>query len=119
MAAAGLSGCASPVSSGGSGSGSGGGSAVAGDTAAVPVGGGKIFEGQVVVTQPSAGTYLAFSAVCTHQGCTVSTVEDEVIKCPCHGSQFAIADGSVVQGPASEPLARREIAVSANTFTIV
>lgn len=89
-----------------------------GDTAAVPIGGGKIFDGQVVVTQPKAGTYQAFSAVCTHQGCTVSRVEDEVISCPCHGSQFDISDGSVVQGPASEPLARREIALNAGMFTI-
>ncbi len=118
MAAAGLAGCASPASSPGGG-GSGGGSAVAGDTAAVPIGGGRVFEGRVVVTQPSAGTFLAFSAACTHQGCTVSRVEDEVISCPCHGSRFDINDGSVVQGPASEPLARREIAVSGSTFTIV
>lgn len=71
-----------------------------------------------MVTQPSAGTFLAFSAACTHQGCTVSGVEDDVISCPCHGSQFDINDGSVVQGPAREPLARREIAVAGTSFTI-
>ncbi|MBW3638979.1 MAG: Rieske (2Fe-2S) protein [Actinobacteria bacterium] len=119
VAAAGIAGCASPASSPSeSGSGSGG-TAVAGDTAAVPIGGGRVFEGRVVVTQPSAGTFFAFSAACTHQGCTVSGVEDEVISCPCHGSRFDINDGSVVQGPASGPLARREIAVSGSTFTIV
>ncbi len=119
LAAAGLAGCASPASSPGrSGSGNGG-TAVAGDTAAVPIGGGKVFDGQVVVTQPRAGTFLVFSAACPHQGCTVSVVEDGVINCPCHGSQFDINDGSVVQGPASEPLTRREIAVSGSTFTIV
>src|SRR5689334_14708524 len=41
--------------------------------AAVPAGGGLIKDG-VVVTKDSAGTVHAFSATCTHQGCTVSSV---------------------------------------------
>jgi Rieske Fe-S protein len=81
----------------------------------IPVGGGKVFSGQkVVVTQPSAGTFKAFSAICTHQGCTVSEVADGTIDCPCHGSRYAVADGSVVQGPARRPLAARQITVSGN-----
>ena len=40
--------------------------------AEIPVGGGKVFEAlKVVVTQPTAGDFKAFSAVCTHQACTV------------------------------------------------
>ncbi len=71
----------------------------------VPVGGGKIFTAQkVVVTCPSAGTYKAFSAICTHRGCEVNSVKDGVIACPCHGSQFNIADGSVKNGPAATAL---------------
>ena len=54
----------------------------------------------VVVTQPTAGEFKAFSATCTHQGCKVKSVADGVIVCPCHGSKFAIADGSVAAGPA-------------------
>ena len=74
-------------------------------TAEVPVGGGKIITGpNVVLTQPVAGTFKGFSAVCTHQGCIVATVANGTIDCPCHGSQFSIKDGSVVGGPAPSPL---------------
>jgi Rieske Fe-S protein len=74
-------------------------------TAQVPVGGGKIIDGpNVVVTQPVAGTFKGFSAVCTHQGCIVATIANGTIDCPCHGSKFSIKDGSVVNGPAPSPL---------------
>jgi Rieske Fe-S protein len=84
-------------------------------TGDIPVAGGKVFSDQkVVVTQPSAGTFKAFSAVCTHQGCTVNEVADGTIDCPCHGSKYAVADGSVVHGPARRPLPARQIEVSGN-----
>jgi Rieske Fe-S protein len=67
-------------------------------TAEVDVGGGVILaERDVVVTQPSSGEFKGFSATCTHQGCTVSSVSDGTINCACHGSKFSIEDGSVVQ----------------------
>lgn len=84
--------------------------AILGASADVPVGGGTVFADQlVVVTQPSAGVFQAFSAVCTHQGCTVGEVADGLIVCPCHGSTFDAADGSVVKGPAARSLAPREL----------
>lgn len=71
----------------------------------VPVGGGKIYgDEKVVVTQPTQGAFKAFTAVCTHQGCTVGSVRNGVIHCACHGSEFKIADGSVAKGPADKPL---------------
>ncbi|GAA4524237.1 MULTISPECIES: Rieske (2Fe-2S) protein [Nonomuraea] len=83
------------------------------DTSDIPSGEGKIFKNQdVVITQPSEGEFRAFSATCTHQGCAVASVSNGVINCPCHGSQFSIEDGSVVQGPAGEPLAEKKISVS-------
>jgi len=79
---------------------------------AVPVGGGKILgDQQIVVTQPSEGDYKAFSAVCTHMQCLVTTVKDGLIICPCHGSEFSIKDGSVVRGPAAAPLPSVEVEV--------
>jgi Rieske Fe-S protein len=88
-------------------------------TGDIPVGGGTVFASKkVVVTQPTPGTFTAFSAICTHQGCTVNKVASGTIDCPCHGSRYAIADGSVVQGPASRPLAPRQIAVSGDTILL-
>jgi Rieske Fe-S protein len=83
-----------------------------GKTTDVPVGGGKVYDAaKVVVTQPKAGTYKAFTAVCTHQGCTVNKVASGVISCPCHGSKFSAEDGSVKGGPAPAPLAAKTVAV--------
>ncbi|WP_433370129.1 Rieske (2Fe-2S) protein [Streptosporangium sp. CA-115845] len=81
-------------------------------TSSIPVGGGRIINGRWVVTQPVKGTFRAFSAKCTHQGCAVATIRGGTINCPCHGSRFRIADGSVARGPAARPLSRRKIKVS-------
>ncbi|WP_405556790.1 Rieske (2Fe-2S) protein [Streptomyces sp. NBC_01171] len=87
-----------------------------GSVSEIPEGGGKIFTAEkVVVTQPKKGEYKAFSAICTHQGCTLDKVADGTVDCPCHGSKFHIADGSVAHGPATEPLAAKEIMVHGNT----
>lgn len=88
-------------------------------TADIPVGGGVVLkEAKVVVTQPKAGEFKAFSAVCTHKQCTVSKVADGTIDCPCHGSEFSAVDGSVVKGPAEKPLAPKTVAVSGDTLSV-
>ena len=71
----------------------------------------------MVVTQPVAGTFKAFTAVCTHQGCLVGRVADGEILCPCHGSTYSISDGSVTGGPAPSPLKEIPITVSGDTIT--
>lgn len=82
-------------------------------SSAVPVGGGMVLKEQkVVVTQPTAGSFRCFSAVCPHQGCLVDKVENGTIDCPCHGSKFKVADGAVAHGPALKPLAEKKITVS-------
>jgi Rieske Fe-S protein len=106
-----------PAASGASAGGAAGGAAVLASTASVPVGGGKILTAQqIVITQPAAGSYKAFTAVCTHQGCIVSTVADGTIDCPCHGSKFSVKDGSVVNGPAPSPLAPVAIKVEGTSI---
>jgi len=88
-------------------------------TSDVPVGGGTVFaDKDVVVTQPTAGDFKAFSATCTHQGCKVKSVADGNIVCPCHGSKFAIADGSVTNGPAKSPLPEKTISVDGDSIVL-
>lgn len=82
------------------------------ETADVPVGEGIILSDEsIVLTQPTEGTFKAFSAICTHNGCVVASVSEGTINCPCHGSKFSIEDGSVVQTPAPSPLAEVAITV--------
>ncbi|MFF3834298.1 Rieske (2Fe-2S) protein [Streptomyces sp. NPDC002458] len=88
-------------------------------TSEIPVGGGTIFEDRkVVVTQPAAGEFKAFSAVCTHAGCIVSSVADGTIDCACHGSRFSVQDGAVEQGPATRPLPAERITVEGGSIRL-
>jgi cytochrome b6-f complex iron-sulfur subunit len=74
----------------------------------VPVGGAvsaKAPDGKpIIVAQPTAGKAVAFSAKCTHMGCTVKP-SGAKLQCPCHGSQFDALTGKVQHGPAQAPLA--------------
>lgn len=80
--------------------------------ARVPAGGGVVLAGAgVVVTRSADGTVQAFSAICTHQGCTVGAVTDGAIICPCHGSHFNADTGAVLAGPATRPLPPVPVAV--------
>lgn len=98
-------------------SGGGGASGALSSTSAIPVGGGKIFPTQVVVvTQPKAGEFKAFTAVCTHMGCLVNQISDGKIECPCHGSEYSIVSGDVLRGPAPKPLAAKPIKVTGDSI---
>ena len=104
-------------SSGGESSGAAAGGALVA-TADVPVGGGVILEAEkVVVTQPTEGMFKAFTATCTHQSCTVSSVKADRINCACHGSAFSARDGSVLGGPATRPL--KEVPVTVEGDQVV
>jgi Rieske Fe-S protein len=101
------------TTSGGEGS---GGTVAASD---VPVGGGTVLKDpEVVVTQPKKGDYKAFTAICTHQGCTVTKVEGGQIVCPCHGSHFSIEDGSPTSGPAQKALASKTVSVKGGQVSV-
>ncbi|MFF4629903.1 Rieske (2Fe-2S) protein [Streptomyces griseorubiginosus] len=106
-------------SSSDSGASSGSGGTALAKTSDIPEGGGTIFKDKgVVVTQPTAGTFKAFSSKCTHQGCAVGSVANGVIVCPCHNSQFSVEDGSVKKGPATQPLPAAQISVSGDSITL-
>jgi Rieske Fe-S protein len=97
----------------------GGASSALASTSDIPVGGGKIFtDKDVVITQPTAGSFKAFSATCTHQGCPLTDVTNGIINCNCHKSQFSAADGSVKQGPASKALTAKQIKVNGTSITL-
>ena len=85
----------------------------------IPVGGGVIVpEPPIVITQPVAGTFKAFTAICPHQGCLVAEVAENEIVCPCHGSLFSAEDGAVVQGPAEEGLTPASILVQGDSIVL-
>ena len=108
-----------PSSSPSSSSSGGGAAAALASTADIPVGGCAVFEAEkVVVTQPTEGDFKAFSATCTHQGCSVSASSDGEIPCNCHGSAFSLEDGSVINGPATAPLAEVPITVDGKSITL-
>jgi nitrite reductase/ring-hydroxylating ferredoxin subunit len=109
--------------SGGSGSSGDGGSGGGGSTdikaSDIPVGGGKVFDGpKVVVTQPTAGEFKAFSAVCTHQGFLVGNVQGGTINCLHHGSMYNMTTGAVVGGPAPKPLPAKTVTVNGDALTV-
>jgi cytochrome b6-f complex iron-sulfur subunit len=57
-----------------------------------------------LVIRTAAEAFVALSAICTHEGCTVSFVKARNdVECPCHGSKFTLA-GAVTEGPATLPL---------------
>jgi Rieske Fe-S protein len=116
-----------PAGSKAAGSGTGTGTGTGGDSgggaagaalalvADVPSGGG-IIQGDYVITQPTQGTFKAFTKICTHQGCEVSEVKNGTINCPCHGAKFSIKDGSVAGGPAPKPLAETKVKVDGDNI---
>ncbi|WP_328458526.1 MULTISPECIES: QcrA and Rieske domain-containing protein [unclassified Amycolatopsis] len=73
----------------------------------VPVGQAKAAKApdgsDVIVARTSDAAVAAFSAICTHQGCTVAPKGADLV-CPCHGSVFNALTGEVKQGPANKPL---------------
>ncbi|MGI9824106.1 ubiquinol-cytochrome c reductase iron-sulfur subunit [Agromyces sp. Marseille-Q5079] len=85
-----------------------------GALADVPVGGSidaEIAGEPALIAQPTAGQVVAFSAICTHQGCVVAAAGAE-FDCPCHGSKYDAATGAVLNGPAIDPLSPISVAVS-------
>nr|WP_296075772.1 Rieske (2Fe-2S) protein [uncultured Actinoplanes sp.] len=99
----------------GGGSNAGGGAKTLASKADVPAGGG-IIAGDYVITQPTAGTFKAFTKVCTHAGCDVNKIDGGVISCPCHGSKFSIETGEPTSGPATQPLAETKVKVDGDNI---
>ncbi|WP_344865289.1 Rieske (2Fe-2S) protein [Planomonospora alba] len=86
----------------------------------VPVGGGTVLaKWKIVIAQPSAGVFKAFSASCPHRGCAVSRPAEGVIRCPCHGSEFDAVSGKCLKGPAEAPLAEFALKVEGDGIVML
>lgn len=68
--------------------------------------------------RPDEGTVLAYTSVCTHQGCKVGTGDSKNFICPCHGSEYSKLDGSVTQGPAPKALTRYATSIEGDKVKI-
>jgi cytochrome b6-f complex iron-sulfur subunit len=122
VGAAALAGCSSSTSTGSSaapaGSQPAGAAAPLAKLADVPVGGSASATANgpngkaAVVAQPTAGQVVAFSAICTHMGCTVAPAGKEY-HCPCHGSVYDAFTGQVKSGPAPAALTAIPVKVDA------
>ena len=82
-------------------------------SAALVQGGGS----NVLVSRTAQDSFTAVTAVCTHEGCTVTGISGQIFVCPCHGSQFSTT-GGVVQGPATSPLRQFGTRFNSNVLTI-
>ena len=73
--------------------------------------------GSFLVAHTAVDTFVALTAVCTHEACTVTGYENQTYTCPCHGSQYNTG-GSVIRGPASRPLRQFPASVAGTTLTV-
>lgn len=107
------------------GTGSGGNHSIIGNTKQVPPNSAITFDavadnGPGVLIHLPDGRFVAYDAVCTHEGCTVAyNTRSQHLECPCHGSIFDPANaGQVLAGPAKLPLTLVKITIDTSTGTI-
>jgi len=71
------------------------------------------------MVQPKAGTYLAWSRICTHQGCTVDFDGGQSqFACPCHGATFSEDTGDCTGGPGQGPLQKYTVVKAGNDLYV-
>jgi Rieske Fe-S protein len=84
----------------------------------VPVGGSiaaTLDGAPILISQPTAGSVVAFSAICTHQGCVVKPGKGE-FDCPCHGSRYNSTTGEVLSGPAPKSLGKVPVTIAGDAI---
>jgi 3-phenylpropionate/trans-cinnamate dioxygenase ferredoxin component len=64
-------------------------------------------DGSRVAIANVGGHFYAFGDTCTHQGCSLATgdLDGTTVTCSCHGSEFDVTTGAVLEGPAEDPVA--------------
>ena len=80
--------------------------------------GGFVVVSGIIIANSDGDNYVAVSSICTHNACTVGySVQNNNFPCPCHGSVFN-ANGSVANGPATQPLKQYTVTKDGNVLTI-
>ena len=90
-------------------------------TTDIPIGSGKKFDVEgvpILVTQPRAGEFRGFSAVCTHAGFVMTNMANSEIKCDKHGAVYSADDGSVLSGPAPRALGKVTVTVEGDDVLV-
>ena len=85
-----------------------------GDSDEVPEGEAKAFDvsGAEIAVARVEGQLYAFSDICTHRHCNLANggeIDGTTIECECHGSQFDMKTGEVINPPATEALETYEV----------
>ena len=85
-----------------------------GDSDEVPEGEAKAFDvsGAEIAVARVEGQLYAFSDICTHRHCNLANggeIDGTTIECECHGSQFDMKTGEVLNPPATEALETYEV----------
>lgn len=67
-----------------------------------------------------AGTFYAFDDTCTHLQCSLAEgdLEEATVICPCHGSEFDVTNGAVLQGPARDPVETYETRIEGGSLEV-
>ena len=74
------------------------------------------FFGAVIVSK-NEQQIKVLSAKCTHLGCIINKTEDNILICPCHGSQYNL-EGKVIKGPANKSLMSLPFKINSKTGEI-
>jgi Rieske Fe-S protein len=73
----------------------------------------------ILLHRTNETTVVAFSAICTHKGCTIDGVSPASFDCPCHGSSYDSKTGSVLNGPAVRALTALTVEIHEGVVDIV
>lgn len=84
----------------------------------MPAQGEVAFHGPVIlINEGSDKSVRAYASACTHLGCRIERLENNLLICPCHGSRYDL-DGKPVQGPAVKSLQSLPLEVMEDTLTV-
>lgn len=93
------------------------------DIGTVPTGGmvSVDVEGRRIAVANVDGTMFAFDDACTHRQCSLAKgrLSGKTVTCECHGSQFDVATGKVLRGPAVQPVHTYRVSLQDGRVEIV